>query len=217
MPGDHRPERGNSHRDLGSSGSNFAIGSDLKHAEKAPENVERDQVEPGLSRGIDMTGYADDPGRDTVKARLYGGETVCLNMLLANRQIYYQARKIPYSSDRFAFSGPTVFKGFIANWFHHPRLDSCMRLIRTIVIYVALCAEATIDDWEPIPSLQRKRGDYPFDSLQEVRIVIGRRSRNTAALRSRGLESDKTPFSLWDGATDDKEQKVHDHGREDPA
>ncbi|KAJ0415232.1 hypothetical protein BJY00DRAFT_317993 [Aspergillus carlsbadensis] len=115
------------------------------------------------------------PGRQTTMARLYGGEPVCLNLLLANRQIYNEAREIPYSSNTFAFAQAHVFRLFISPWASGCPVDSCMKLIRRIVFFIPLFAEATVDDRDPIPSLTSYGKSHCLKGLQEVRLVIGRR------------------------------------------
>ncbi|KAL2796669.1 hypothetical protein BJX66DRAFT_299057 [Aspergillus keveii] len=53
------------------------------------------------------------------KARIYGWDTVSLNLLLASRQVYNEAWKIPYSTNTFAFAEAHVFRLFISAGLSH--------------------------------------------------------------------------------------------------
>jgi hypothetical protein len=106
---------------------------------------------------------------------LYGGDTVCLNLLLANRQIYKEACKIPYSTNISSFFEARAFQRFVSPKFSGRPRRSCMKLIGSIALYVPFFAEPTEEDWDAPPSSSSAWKPHGPDGLQQLHIVIRRR------------------------------------------
>jgi hypothetical protein len=105
----------------------------------------------------------------------YGGDPVCLNILLANRQVYSEACKIPYFTNTFSFFEAHAFQLFVSPLFSGCPRDSCRKLVRSVALYLPLFAEPTAEDWDAPPSSSSAWEPQGLDGLQQLHIVVGRR------------------------------------------
>ncbi|KAL2845120.1 hypothetical protein BJX68DRAFT_269306 [Aspergillus pseudodeflectus] len=105
----------------------------------------------------------------------YGGDPVCLNLLLANRQVYSEACKIPYSTNTFSFFQAHAFQLFVSPLFSGCPRDSCRKLVRSVALYLPLFVEPTAEDWDAPPSFSPAWEPHGLDGLQQLHIVVGRR------------------------------------------